>query len=389
MSEKFKISGIGVDTSEINQLIPRESVGLDGIKYIHTKIGKGNDSLLKSAIPLDATLITTIDFLDQSDTAIVNHLKELDRSKIDLLLIDSKCKVEDNIDEINNLIVSGVVSEIGISNPDSVKRLEELNNSISQISCISLNICPLCFPWSIIKYCNENDIKILGFNPFGGNINYPRLIKSFSVPYLLGFAAAYSDIVFLSGRNLNIIESEGEYLFELVDKEYGKEFIMSQDVNKLPKEPKKAIYTSLKVSDSVTVPYESDDTIFSYTETLFSLGKVSISTPEETESDDLVSMIYDYYSSFSGGPFDNPTPENTLTLLRPRILDLTRLIYSEIDGWAVFCTKISDCVFVISSVRRTEEKKFLRKTVEKLEQINYILFYDGQHFIFQKLKNAD
>lgn len=389
MSEKFKIGGVGIDTSGINEIPSNDNIFRD-VKYIHTKIGKGNDTMLKNLIPEDAFLITTVDFIDQLDTAINNHLNELDKERIDLLLIDSSCRLEDDVDNINNLIISGIVTEIGISNPKSVERLEELKKCISKISYISLDICPLNFSYSIIKYCRENDIMIVGFNPFGGKANYSRIIASFSIPYLLSFISAYSDIVFLSSYNLENVNSKIEYLSDLVNREYGKEFVMTQDVDKLLKEPKKAVHTSIKINDSLIVPYDSNEMIFSYPELSFNLVKKSITfTSQESEEMDFTSIVYNYYDSFSGGPADNPTPENTLALLRPRIIELTKLQYPEFEGWIVFCTKLSDQTFIISSVRKTEEKKFLRKSQEKTEQVNYLLFYDGEQFVFQNIKNAD
>lgn len=384
MSNKFKISGVGIDTTRINKILNKNE--LEDYTYIHTSISAGNDTLIKSGIKDNQILITSIDFLDHSDTAIIHHLEELVKDSINLLLIDSKCNFEDNIDNINNLIISGNVQEIGISNPTSVKRLEELKNLISQISYISLNICPLCFPWSIIRYCEENNIKILGFNPFGGRINYPRLIDSFSVPYLLSFISAYSDIVFLSGNNLNVLDSETEYLMDLIDKEYGSEFELSKDVDKLFKEPKKTINTSLKLGDSIIIPYDNPENIFNYQELIFGLGKINIKSSKQ--DDELVSAVYEFYSSFEEGPVDNPTPQNVLSLLRYNILNLTRLQYSEVDGWSVFCTKISDLTFVISGVRKVKKSKLFKKSEEIIEQVNYILHFNGTDLIFQNLKNA-
>lgn len=389
MSEKFKISGVGIDTSRINQRIPENA--LDDFTYVHTSINSGNEYIIKEAINPEATLITTIDFLDKSDIVIESYLRELGRDYIDLLLIDSKCRVEDYSDLLENLIISGVVKEIGISNPSSLKDLEYMSKSFSEISAISLDICPLNFPWSIINYCKNKDIKILGFNQFGGKINATRLIESFSVPYLLSFSAAYSDIVFLSGQKLNTIDDEISYLIELIDKEYDKEFSINQDINKLLKKPKRTVNTSLVISEDLEIPYNSRETIFSFSELKFGIGdKKIIKLPEEDREnfDDLEKLVYEYYDNFSGGPIDNNTPENTLAILRPRILDLSRIQYLGEEGWGVFCTKISEQAFVISSVRKSEEKRFLRKAIERFEQNSYILYFDGTNFLFRKLKNA-
>lgn len=387
MSEEsiFKISGIGIDTSRIGKILRKSD--LENFKYVHTTPVAGNESYLKPALSDDHILITTINFIDQLETVIPRHLNELGRTKLDLLLLDSGCKIEDNVDTLNNLIIAGLVDEVGISNPETPERIEELRDQISQLNYVSLNICPLNFPWSIIKYCQENNIKILGFNTFGGRINYPRLIESFTVPYLLSFSGVYSDFVFLSGNRLDLLDHETEYLSDLINREYGKEYKMSQDVFKLPKEPKQAIHTSLKLSNDLCIPYNTADLIFSYPELKFSLGKTDISVPAEDEGDNLMSMVSDFYKEFAGGPKDNPNIPNTTTLLRYRILDLTRLEYPEFDGWSIFCTPIDPQTFIISGVRKIRERKIL-KARETVEQVNYIAYYDGARLVFQNLKNA-
>lgn len=381
----FKISGVGIDTGRIGKILIKSD--LENFRYIHTNPVSGNESYLRPALTDDHILITTVDFIDQLETVIPRHLNELGKTKVDLLLLDSGCKIEDNVDTLNNLIIAGLVDEVGISCPETPGRIEELRNRISQLNYVSLNICPLNFPGSIIKYCQENDIKVLGFNVFGGRINYPRLIESFTVPYLLAFSGVYSDVVFLSGSRLDIIDPESEYLSDLINREYGKEYKMNQDVFKLPKEPKQAIYTSLKLSDDLCIPYNTADLIFSYPELKFGLGKVNLSIPAETEGDNLTSAVSDFYNEFAGGPEDNPNIPNTTTLLRYRILDLARLEYPEIDGWSIFCTPIDHQVFVISGVRKIKERKIL-KARETTEQINYIAYYNGTELVFRNLKNA-
>lgn len=386
MSNTFKISGVGIDTTRIYKMLGEDD--LDNFTYVHTTLVEGNESYLRSAIKDSHILITTVDFLDKIETAIPKHLLELRKDKINLLLIDSRCKIEDNVDTLNNLIIAGLVDEIGISNPETPKRLDELRSRISQINYVSFNICPLNFPFSMINYCRDNEIKVLGFNAFGGRINYPRLIESFTVPYLLTFSAVYSDIVFLSGNRLDLLDQETEYLMDLVDKEYGREYKINQDVSKLPKEPKQAIYTTLKLSDDLCIPYNTADLLFSYPELSFSFGDYSnIQIPAENEGDDLTSAVNEFYKEFSGGPSDNASLKNTMAFLRYRILDLARVEYPEIDGWALFCTPIDYQSFVISGIRKIRERKILR-TKETIEQINYLAYYNGTDLLFRNLKNA-
>ena len=197
----------------------------------------------------------------------------------------------------------------------------------------------------------------------------------------------HSDIVFLSDHH--DINSEDEYLSELIDQEYNeKEFEISQDVSKLLKEPKKTIFTSIKLDDGSIIPYTSRDTYFSYQESYFGIGKPGLILTAEEEKDDLETSVYDFYKEFSGGPADKPSPENTMMLLRYRILDLARIEYPEIDGWFLFWTPIDSTTFTISGVRTLVEKRFLR-TKKTIEQFNYIVAYTGTELIFRKLKNAE
>lgn len=381
---KFKISGVGLDTTHIKKML--YSGDMDNFGYIYTTPKAGNESYLKPALSDSNILVTEVDFLDQLETVIPRHLSELGRSKIDLLLISGDCVIEDYVNTLNNLIISGQVDEVGISNPKSLQRLTELKDRISQLSHVSLNICPLNFDWSIIKYCQENNIGILGFNPFGGRFNYSRLIGSFTVPYLLSFSGAYSDVVFLSASRQDILQEETDYLLDLIDKEYENEYIITQDTHKLLKDPKQAIYTSLKISDTINIPFDSGDQIFSYSELVFKFSQQIYTTPTN-EDDELEMIVREFYNNFSGGPEDNPTIQNTATLLRYRLLDLARLEYSEIDGWSIFCNPLDPQTFVISGVRKIIEKKFL-KSKEITEQINYIAHYDGKNLAFANLKNA-
>ena len=48
MSNKFKISGVGIDTTRINKILNKNE--LEDYTYIHTSISAGNDTLIKSGI---------------------------------------------------------------------------------------------------------------------------------------------------------------------------------------------------------------------------------------------------------------------------------------------------------------------------------------------------
>ena len=168
MKNKFKINGVGLDTRRLT-VCPSSSFD-ELFDYIHTSISENNDYIISDFIKHQsgASLITTVDFSDTLETALTGHLLTIGRNKIDLLLISSNCNWD--FDNIKQLKTSGIIDSVGISNPDSIDRIIELREKLD-IRYISLELCPLNFKYDIISWCSENNITILGFNPFGGHIS--------------------------------------------------------------------------------------------------------------------------------------------------------------------------------------------------------------------------
>ena len=351
---KFRIEGVGIDTTTLEYL-PGEDFEF---QYIFTSISSNNENIVRD-FSKNAALVTYIDFLDKSDEAIISHLGLLDRNIVDLLLVDSKCDFVKYADTLNFCIDSGQVDTIGIMEPESVERIKEIQEVLPNLKYIGLSFCPLNFNYDIISWALENEIDIIGFNPFGGHISSAGIIDSFSVPYLLGFASTYSKLLFLSGRDLFTAADGRDYVSELIDKESNPIYELKKNVNKLYKPLKKTVNVSVKLSPDFTLPIDNPRSIFSPEEV----------APKDTESD-----------------------ENRIALLKPRIIDFLELEY---PGWNIEFSKIGDRVLVFN-LTKIEETKILKrkKTVDTKNYLFSIVsgeldFYEINPEIPQSANNED
>lgn len=396
---KFKIQGIGLDTENIEYPISNNTV----FDYIHTSISKNNDFIISDYIKKNCSisvLITSIDFLDNVSNSIVKHLEELDKSIVDLLLINSKCDFKNYNKEIKDMIDNGLVSEIGIKNPDTVEELELIEKEI-KFNYVSLNICPLNFNYSVIKWCNEKGIKVICFNPFGGHISAAAMIDSFSVSYLLSFAAFNSDIVFLSGRDLFYAKVEKTYLESLIGREYGDDkFILKKNVNKLYKPLKKAINTSMEIecdygNDKLIIPYNSPDVIVPFNEIYFNFSGQLITLNDNSVDENLQNNIekevynlinilqrpkdgniYDYISS---------ARPSIIKLLKGKLL-LDKVPKYQNENVYIDTIKVSDNIFAITAkIYRRKIGGWIKKKKLIESSRNFILCFINDKVYFKEL----
>ena len=390
---KFKIKNIGIDTTQLDY-----SPSENNFSHVHTSISANNDFEINEYIKQkeDSVLITSIDFLDKCDVAIINHLQELEREKINLLLVDASCDLVKYADTLNDLLERDIIGEIGLKNPNSVDDIKKAMETLSQLRFVSLDICPLNFNYDIIDWCNKNNIDIIGFNPLGGYFSYTNIINSFTVPYLLGFAAYYCTIVFLSGRDPLLAEEDRTYLEDLINRESEQTYIfeLNKNVFKLNKPLKRTISTYLSVLGDNTIYYDNPFSLYSYYEIQMTLGDKDkdklINLHKREEKDTLEEAVENYFNEIEV-PEDATSPGDAISIVRPKILDLARIEYSDIDGWMVGSFKIDENTYIISAVRKLKVHRFLRKAKTELEKKNYILYYNDvdEDFFFSVIQNTE
>ena len=283
---KFKISGAGIDTTHVKT---SEKIVTD---YALTSISSNNDVILN----LDTkTIITTVDHIDSIDSEVEGHLEVLGYGVVDLLLIRCDPSLDwTNTESLRNLKDSSKVKNFGLicSSNTTVDELKKvLEESNVYFTYVALPISPLDFNLDLIKECRNLELSIIGLNPMGGYLSGPRNINAFTVPYLLGFCAYYSDIVLVSGRNLEEADDDIIYLGSLMGKETKSEYILNKSTSRLVKDIKKAVYPVVKVSENLTVPF--DDNQIVYGDISFSFKEV-LNNIESHERTKIENDVNDY-----------------------------------------------------------------------------------------------
>lgn len=383
---KFKIKGIGLDTTHLDYVFSSE----EGFDFLHTSISANNSSMISNYAKTfpDAQLITSIDFLDNAYSAVLSHILSLGRDNIKLLLIDASCDFKKYKEDLLALIEAGIVLNIGIKNPETPERIKEIKDELNfKIEYVSFPLCPFNFNYDLVSWCLDevNEMNILGFNPFGGYLTAPSLISSFGVPYLLGFAARYSNVVFLSSRDPLLSLESKSYLETLVDQEADSMYDLKKSVSKLTKPLKKAIYTSLKLGDNILIPVDNPHALFSPSEAIQKLGKseIKMEFPEITDKDELklVDEVLTMYQSLKK-PEDLKEDADFISIILPRVLGVLRL---EFPDSIISEAKLGERTFLISKATEKTSKKFLSKKITT--DFEYFLFFysEDSGFIFQKV----
>lgn len=390
----YKISGIGLDTSNLSYIphaISDENTSYD---YYYTNISSNNGLVLRPLLDRsnNVTLAVGVDFLDHVSLAIREHLYELSRSTVNILFIDAGCKWYEYEDEIKSMLESGLVDELGIKNPEklTVDELEVLRVKFN-LKHIGINICPLYYWKDIMDWANMVGLKIYGFNPFGGHISAPSLIDAFTIPYLLNFSAMQSDVVILSGKDIVFSDVNRDYLTSLKGTDTDDSiYKMKKNVNKLLKPLKRVAFNSLSVNGEL-FPVSETDLIFNPEEFTINLGTAAIDIDKITEitEDDVVGQEILKYLEDAYLPKDAKNPKDFMAIIRPRAFSIFRSHHLEKDGWFNISAFIGD-VFLFNAYRETRHKRWFSKDIVIPEVHTYLLYYtNGLGFVLRNLQNSD
>lgn len=321
----FKIQGVGIDLTNVSYS-PSYLEGITSDLYFFTNPGSNNDYVVSDFVKShpECPLITSIDFLDEY--LLREHLNILGRDKTDLLLINSSCDILGEIDLVKELSLLVTDNNVGIKfiGSTSTEHLEEIK-SVVDFKYLMLDFCPLNFNYSVIKWCESNNVKIIGSNPFGGKLSSQVVIDAFTVPYLLNFSSNYSELVVLSGRDLYYLGEEVRYLVNLIGTESSPRYILKKSVNKLVKPLKKMVGVSIKVDDNTIIPYDYPEMIYSEADLDISLGAATLKISDSISNEE--EEIREYIDSLQI-PI-NIDDKNLLSLVRYRILEYMKANFIE------------------------------------------------------------
>lgn len=388
LDQLFKISGIGLDSSNLDYVPNFEH--LENFKYIHTSSRKNNDCMLSEIFTENGmevrdhnkTLITEIDCVDSISKVILSHINAIGKDWIDIIEIPASCDwKEDTAEQLQGMIEAGLIYEISIKNPETIDRLNEISGLLKtfnvKIDYISINICPLNFNLDIINWCKENNIKIIGYNPMGGYINSANIIQSFTVPYLLGFAATYCDIVFLSSRNMHKSIQSARYLNDLIGENTESVYILNKTVSKLHKPLKKVVWTSAIYDEETYIPYNNPENVPTGDESiLITLGEGKESIPE-SEMTDLEKDIDGFIKNINT-PFD-ASKETKFSMIKNQIISCLK---SKKPDHEFSYSMINDTTIAIMARKDTVSGWFKKTT--STDQSTYIVSMRSNGLVYFK-----
>lgn len=408
----FKISAVGLDTTALNYPADLEP---DEYEYVHINFNSNNDEFIKSIVRDTRYIFMTVDFIDGLYNSIVDYCGWNSLVCLKGLLINANCDFETYKGEIVRLQNSPYVAEsgIGISQPETVEQLIKISKIID-FDYISLNICPLNFNAEVIKWAEQHNKKIIGFNPFGGHISSADLIDSFTVPYLLGVIATYADYVFLSSRDLVYAASDRIYLESLIGCEFEKLYLFTKSLNKLNPPIKKAIKNYLIVDGEIVIEVEDPCFTFSKGELIISISSLSA---EEIPEPKLPGR-YEYgphkgdfimdIESITPEEYINTQYITNFSINKPKDISETSYVswlkyvimnhlgtynsekYKSLNGSCeVTSNKICKNAIVINTFVSYIEKTGIFTVNKRAEESNYLLYFKNGKFLFRKISTKD
>lgn len=306
-----------------------------------------------------------------SDEGIIPILSGLGLGEIDVLLLPPSPIEPDLLKEVLNKF--GVKS-VGIDRPKDLEQLKDAAESIKRVilpSYVSLDLSPIQFNVDIMKWIEGEGLGVLGLNPFGGFLSSPVVIQSFTIPFLLSFSAAYSEVVILSGRDLMNAKNNSEFLYDLIGEEIEEGLVeMKNSINHLVKPLPKIIHSGLRLEDDSIIPYDNPEYISDPTEIILKMDKIE-DEGEDQEKDDVMRDILNYdYLILPVSPSNDP--QTNLSIILPSML-------SELEksrGCKTEVIKLGSLVFLIKVVKEEREKRYLWFDKVWEENTYYILRVD-------------
>lgn len=230
---RFKNSVLGTYEIENSSLYEYAGALSTDIKYVDTSICYNNDYYLKSYLAhrRKVKVISKIppQMINEYEFMVSNHLECLGRNTIDIMLIHNARS--ESWKELARLMNSDSrFTEIGVSNftIDQIKEYKEIIGSYPRYNEMEIN--PLYCDNELIKFCQDNDIKIIAYAILGGKYNARRNISRYTLPYLLTFAGSRADLVILRSDNPIRVNGMNRFLSNIDEKDLNSMLAMGSDI---------------------------------------------------------------------------------------------------------------------------------------------------------------
>lgn len=357
---KIRVEGVGLDCSTLPYR-PAQHYLPD---YLYIDTSANNFCLVEDMLE-DKSVIVRV---GTSGVGMLEILKGIGLKVVDVLLLPTTTPID--IEELRKVLDQFEIGCVGIDRPENLTQCREATEEIKKVilpTYISLSISPVHFQKDIIDWAEENEIDILGLDPFGGFLSAPSVIQSFTIPFLLTFTAAYSKIVLLSGRDIINAYNNSRFLTALIDGEVEEELVgMSKSVDHLVRPLPKLVHSGLKLGEGI-VPYENPEALINPGEVVLKLDKVEWKGGEE--EDEIVKQILDF-DLLTMPLSENVDTGTKISIILPSLISELK----KATGCKIKAAKMGTATFLIMAEKEKREKRYLWKDKKWVEK-KYYIFY--------------
>ena len=213
MSIEFAIGTYEINLLSLNDVRKTFKILQKSCNYVDTAINYDNDYYIPRFISRKTKIISKISSCHFSNYEffVQNHLKCLNRKKIDLMLIHSDrgdwkplaSKMKDDNRFVN----------IGVSN-FKVEDLQEYYKVTGRLPYANeIEINPYYTDLKTIQYCKENGIKIIAYAIIGGKYNSWKSVAQFGLGNLIAYVKHYADIIIVRANS----ETEAKHFQRIIN----------------------------------------------------------------------------------------------------------------------------------------------------------------------------
>ena len=364
---KIRVEGVGLDCSTL----PYRPAPTYLPDYLYIDTSANNFSLVEDMLE-DKSVIVRV---GTSGVGMLEILKGVGLKDIDVLLLPTTTPID--IEELKKVLDEFEIGCVGIDRPENLTQCREAAEEIKKVilpTYVSLSISPVHYQKDIIDWAEENEIDILGLDPFGGFLSAPSVIQSFIIPFLLTFTAAYSKIVFLSGRDIINAYNNSQFLTALINGEVKEELVrMSKSVDHLVKPLPKFVHSGLRLGDEGIVPYEDPEALINPGEVELGLDKVEWKWNKK--EDEIVKQILDFDLLMMPLP-DELDIGTKISIILPSLISELK----KATGCKIEAAKMGTATFLVSVEEEKREKRYLWKDKVWKEKKYYIFYMteDGE-----------
>lgn len=200
MNKQYAIGTYEINLLDKNELKSILKVQSQYCSYIDTAIDYDNDYVLSDFQKLKMISKISSCHYDEYDFFVDNHLKYLNRDKIDIMLIHSNRGDWEPL--AKKMQGDKRFDKIGVSNftKKDIIRYNEVTGNWPYANEVEIN--PFYTDGETIQFCKEKGIIIIAYAVLGGKYNSWRNVATFGLGNLLSYIEEYADIVITRANSI-------------------------------------------------------------------------------------------------------------------------------------------------------------------------------------------